>query len=538
MVTRKLSLCILSLAAAFAGNAERVSLAQDTAANADVIISDEMTSDGPASYYQPNYWNHDPAVVPTQFRPGGAARGRTSASPAAMSGSGSRAPQSFNVRLARAPNMMGDFFSLPGQTAIVGDLFTGQGTPFTHDGLAVHQSSTSMSAFADDNIAIVVTDPGTMRTIFLGGPGGVTAGTFFEPSIPAAQLENPQPGLELDGDPDNTYTAILTGDTTDVYDDPAGPITIDDAPVYQVFRVVQLDGFVSPNPAEIVGRVRVQDNNSAMPRDRIILDYNFFHNVPFTANGIDVNRFTPGVEKTFLDGLGSVEVRAPMAITFNSRQFEAVGLDTSEPEFGNLTVIPKVLLTSTDEIALAAGLGIALPTADDLDLYGLSGDQVLSIENESIHLLPFLGFLFTPRHANYFFQSFVTVDVDTNGNAVQADVGSGLEQIGIWNDQTLLSASGSFGHYLFQNYSRGSIIQSLSLMGELHYTTTVDDADTINSGVFVLGDPDRQIDVLNATFGGHVQLKDSTLTTGYSVPLTSSDRIFDGELRVFINQFF
>jgi hypothetical protein len=285
--------------------------------------------------------------------------------------------------------------------------------------------------------------------------------------------------------------------------------------------------------------VRVQDNNNAMPSDRVFLDYNYFHNVPFTANGIDVNRFTPGIEKTFLDGLGSVEVRVPMAVTFNSNQFLAVGPDTSEPEFGNVTIIPKILLTSNDEMALAAGLGIALPTADDIRVFGQSGEQILGVDNRSVHLIPFLGYMFTPRDSDCFFMSFLTLDVDTNGNRVLADTGSGsLEQIGIWNDQTLLSASGTFGKYLYQNYSRNSRLKSVSLLGELHYTSTVSDADTVNSGAFQLGNAGYDLSLLNATFGGSLQFRDSTLTTGYTVPLTSSDRIFDGEFRLFINQFF
>ena len=141
----------------------------------------------------------------------------------------------------------------------------------------------------------------------------------------------------------------------------------------------------------------MQDNNNAMPTDRIFLDYNYYHNVPFTANGIDVNRFTPGAEKTFLNGMGSVEVRVPMAVSFNSNQYLGVPTDTSEPEFGNLTFIPKILLTSNDQMALAVGMGITVPTADNLNVYGRGGPRILSVKNDSVHLIPFLAYLYTPR---------------------------------------------------------------------------------------------------------------------------------------------
>ena len=100
------------------------------------------------------------------------------------------------------------------------------------------------------------------------------------------------------------------------------------------------------------------------------------------------------------------------------------------------------------------------------------------------------------------------------------------------------SGSFSFGKYLYQNYSRSSRVKSFSLLSELHYTGTVNDADTINSGPFLLGTSGRDLSLLNGTFGGTLRLKDSTVTGGYTVPLTSSDRIFDGEFRLFINQFF
>ncbi len=520
---RKLSLCSYLLAFSLTHLATDHILAQDPLHNADVIISDDF-----ADFNQPSEIDYDRGVKPAQFQSG--ARSRTAASPASMAGAGQRTPQAFNIRLARAPKMMGDFYNLPGQSAIVGELFPG---------LAVHQTIASGSVFANNNIAIITTDQATDKTVFLGGPGGITPGTFYDPPIDPSVITNPQPNLRLDGDNVNFYTAVLNGETKDVFDNPQDTLpSIPNAPVYQMFQVTEVS-LGGPNPGDLVGRVRIQDNNNAMPTDRIFLDYNYFHNVPFTANGIDVNRLTPGVEKTFFNQMASVEVRVPMAVTYNSNQFLSTAVDTSEPEFGNVAIIPKVLLTSNSEMAVAAGLGIALPTADNINVYGQSGSQLLSVENESVHLIPFLACLYTPQGADYFVQVFVTLDVDANGNAVNADVGSGsLEQIGIWNDQSLASGSLTVGKYLFQNYSRSSIVKSFSAVSELHYTGTASDADTVDSGPFLLGNANHDLSLLNGTFGGHLRLQNSSFTGGYTVPLTSSDRIFDGEFRLFINQFF
>jgi hypothetical protein len=504
-----------------------------SAEDATVVIADDWAE------LDPPLWDDSAAeeVVPAQFQArsrSSAARSRTSTRQAAMSGGG-RSAQIDSLRLANTPKMMGDFFNLPGQTSVVGAPISIGG-----QGLAIHQAIESGAPFADNNIAIITTDPGTQRTVFLGGPGGLDPGTFFLPSIPTAQLQNPQTGLQLDGDNVNYYTAVLNGSTADVYSNPAdSDPSFPNAPVYQMFIVSNMM-VVGPNPGDIVGRVRIQDNNNALPTDRIFFDYNYYHNVPFTANGIDVNRFTPGFEKTFLDGLGSVEVRVPMAVSYNSTQYLGAGPDVSNAEFGNMAIIPKILLLSNDEMALAAGLGIALPTANDIRVYSQAGEQVLNVDNDSVHLIPFLGYMFAPRDGDCFFLSFLTLDTGVNGNDVTAATGTGgLSQIGIWNDQTLLSASGTFGKYLFQNYSGESLVQSISLLGELHYTAAVSDADTINAGAYLLGQAGHDLSLLNSTVGLNARfINNSTLTTGYTVPLTSSDRIFDGELRVFINQFF
>jgi hypothetical protein len=478
-------------------------------------------------------------VVPAQFQArsrGSAQTSRTSTRLAGQTGGGQRNVQISQLRLANTPNMMGDFFGVPGQTAIVGELFTGNGST---NGLAVHQTVQSGSSFADDNISLITVDQGTGHTVFIGGPGGVTPGTFFLPSIPPSEIQNPQTGLTLDsGDPDIFYTAVLNGEEVNVYDDPNGPVTIPDAPIYQVFQVTEIN-IPGPNVGDVAGRVRVQDNNSTMPRDRVFFDYNYFHNVPFTANGIDVNRFTPGVEKTFWNGMASLEVRVPMAVTFNTTQSLAAGPDANKGEFGDLALISKFLLTSNDSCALAAGMAVALPTADNYELYGINGEKILEIENDSVHLIPFLAFLYTPERSNYFVQSFITVDVDANGNPVFGNMGaSGLENIGDWNDQTYLTGSAAIGRFIYQNNSRNANLQAVALISEFHYTATANDADIIRNGPFQLGNPGQDLSLLNGVFGANFRFQNYSLTTGYSVPLTSDDRIFDGEARVFLNRFF
>ena len=100
----------------------------------------------------------------------------------------------------------------------------------------------------------------------------------------------------------------------------------------------------------------VAENNSPLPEDRIYVRYNFFSNgqqvtglsptvrqiVPGDAFGsapillqlpqtkhYDVNMYTIGAEKTFLDGLMSVEVRLPVVTSLAPSNVFSVGSITS-----------------------------------------------------------------------------------------------------------------------------------------------------------------------------------------------------------------
>ncbi len=441
-------------------------------------------------------------------------------------GSGQQFQGESTLQLAATPKMLGDFFGNVKTCVTVGDFF----------GEAVHQTISSGSAFANNNISLITTDPGTGKTVFVGGPGGLLPESFFLPSIPPP-LPDVVTGLTAnDTDGSQLYTAVVTSETVNVFDNPAdADPSIPNAPVYNTFAV---NKFILPigNPGDLVGRVRIQDNNSAMPQDRVYFDYNYFHNVQFTNNGVDVNRFVPGIEKTFWGGMGSLEVRVPMAATLNSDTYVGQGFETSEYQFGNVTLIPKILLWASDEEAFAAGMGIALPTANDIQIFG-DDDPLLRVNNQSVHLVPFLGYLYAPQRTNYFVHAFLSVDVDTSGNDVEANVtGDGLENIGVFRDQGLLSASASLGKVVYRNNCRASRVKALAWTTELHYTATVTSADVIDDGAFLIGTPRNDLSLLNGTIGGHMQLQKSIVTVGYTLPINSNDRVFDGEFRMFINR--
>lgn len=291
---------------------------------------------------------------------------------------------------------------------------------------------------------------------------------------------------------------------------------------------------MNASPGQQTGRYKSSNNNSPMPRDRFFFDYGFLNNASLTANGVDVSRFAPGVEKTLLGGLHSIELRVPMAVTLNSTTIadSSTGFETQSYELGNLALATKSVLLSDGTNWLTGGVAVQLPTAQDTHVNLRDGTQLVEVTNRSVRIMPYLATL--NQTNSWFWQNFVQVDVGANGNPVLLNHGQGLVSAGRLNDQTFLYLDSSLSRWMVRNYSSQF---GLALTSELHYNATVSGADVIQQRGYLIGSPNYNANVLNATFGGTAVKGKTTFTTGYGVPL-SSDRAYDGELRVNLNRFF
>jgi hypothetical protein len=291
-------------------------------------------------------------------------------------------------------------------------------------------------------------------------------------------------------------------------------------------------------------RVKISENNSPIPRDRLFFTYNHFHNAvrvrsatPFDMN---VDKYTPGIEKTLWDGLASVELRTPIATAQNPDvDIFATGPDR-ESIFGNMNVTTKLLLWQDELDAVAIGLGINLPTGPDSRIFpGQVPDPILTINNDSVHLLPYLGFLRTPND-RVFIHGYVQVDVDANGNEVLDGFGNSA---GVLNDQTLLYADLGMGFWLYRA-PHNRIVTGVVPTIEVHYTTSLQDADIVRGGILGpvgLGNTFNRVDVANATLGTQFHLSSgSTMSVGCALPLSraESDRQFDAEAIFQFNRFY
>jgi hypothetical protein len=279
-------------------------------------------------------------------------------------------------------------------------------------------------------------------------------------------------------------------------------------------------------------RVKLSENFSPEVRDRCFATYSFFNDA-FGGLG-DVSRYVVGGERVLWDELVSLEARLPMAGTYASTQSLDRAADRSF-EFGNAALILKGILIRNRRLIWSAGLGITLPTADDTRIQS-GGRNLLVVENETIHLLPFTALLLRKTQETAF-QFYMQLDVATNGDPVYGDLsGTSLPKIGVFNDSTLLHLDASISHLVYDS-RRSCGLRQLIANAELHYTGTLQESDFVQSGNLTFTSLARNFNIVNATAGMHMVLGNNVIVTpAMSVPLRSgTDEQFDYEANIQVN---
>ncbi|MCA9124004.1 MAG: hypothetical protein H6822_13075 [Planctomycetaceae bacterium] len=276
--------------------------------------------------------------------------------------------------------------------------------------------------------------------------------------------------------------------------------------------------------------VKISENYSPQPRNRIYGTYHYFDDAIDGSFG-DVNRYAFGVEHLLWDNRSSFELRIPFAHTLASDQLDDP-VNSKDTEFGNITMLFKTAVWTNERALVSTGLGVAVPTADDVRLFRPADRRlILEVQNRAVHLLPFLGVVTTPTE-QLFVQSFMQLDIDTAGNPARGDLmAMNLQPLGVVQDPTLLFLDLSVGYWLRNDPSR-AWLTGFAPITELHYATTLNDADLIMQSGFLIGDLSRRYDILDVTFGLHCQIKERySLRPGLVIPLRNGDdRQFDYEV--------
>jgi hypothetical protein len=302
-------------------------------------------------------------------------------------------------------------------------------------------------------------------------------------------------------------------------------------------------------PGYAVGFVKLTENQSPIPRDRVYMTYSYFSNANFYPTKADVNRFMPGFEKTFFDGWSSVEIRTPFAATLSNGQTLAPGgqgvSEYRDAQFGNMSVIFKTFIWEQQTWALTGGIQVMLPTANNTYLNGVNAlnqpVQQVFVANESVHLMPFIGGIWAPNE-RFFNQFLIQYEKDANGNLAYVNnnfqtgiTGRQLQQAGRIFYPDFLYLSFGTGYWLYKDNTQN--FTGFAPVMEIHVNQGLSAYCPIEQAGYQLGPNLGVVSVTNALVGCNFEWGErSTLTFGYVTPLGGGvDRFFDGELRALYN---
>lgn len=336
---------------------------------------------------------------------------------------------------------------------------------------------------------------------------------------------------------------------------PGNPPSSDPQDAFLFYNYVIDGGIVLPGYA--VGFVKLTENMSPIPRDRVYMNYSYFKNANFFPDRADVNRFMPGFEKTFYDGWTSIEIRTPFAATLGANQFTDPSMcggqggitEYRDIQFGNMSVIFKTLLLEQRTWAITAGVQTMLPTAANTSVTASTNGradgtlfQSVFVANESVHVMPFLGGIWAPND-RFFNQALIQVDRDVNGNLVYVNdtanpglSGRDLTQVGRIYYPTFMYMSFGTGYWLYKD-DRASNLTGFSPIMEIHVNQGLNAFHPLQSDTYQIGVTQGMVSVTNALIGCNFEWGTrSTLTLAYVTPLGGgADRFFDGEVRALYN---
>ena len=323
------------------------------------------------------------------------------------------------------------------------------------------------------------------------------------------------------------------------------------------------------------GIQKLVENASPIPRDRVFLGYNYFQGAQLgLPNGgtANVNRLTPGFEKTFLNQRASVEFRVPFATTVDNVNLSGLS-NTGSIQLGNVTAYMKALLYTDSVNSWTTGLGVQMPTANGTtmnttlvgrDINGNADPRtwtVATIGNEAVHIMPYLGYVYTPND-RFYAQSVMQFDVCTNGNPVSTaavypvttfDPTTGqlngfttgatpLTRTGMLQDTNFMYLSANAGYWIYKvrnPYETG--LTGIAPTVEVHYNQSLQKGDVVAGPYGNMASPVSGVSNVNGVVGVNTIIgHDKYLTAAYVAPFTNgvNNKFFDGELRVMFNYYF
>lgn len=296
----------------------------------------------------------------------------------------------------------------------------------------------------------------------------------------------------------------------------------------------------NPTSGGVVGRTKISEDNSPIPRDRVFFNYDYYGGAALTNGGLNVHRISAGFETTFLDGQGSFEVRVPLASTLDSA-ITLDGITGRNAELGNVAIGGKWLWNPGAEIQIASGITGALPTGQDSVVRLLDGTELVRIKNESVLLTSYIAALWSPTDRT-FAQAWLSVSGDPFGNRLQYNnlTTGNIDTQRIY-DLPIVSADIQLGYWLARATDPTETVQGFAPFVELHWNGSFDlgNAQAKFDDVVVAEARTGYSDV-NLTLGSTLLMRGGlAVSQGLVFPLRERpDRAFDWQYGLRLNWLF
>lgn len=282
-----------------------------------------------------------------------------------------------------------------------------------------------------------------------------------------------------------------------------------------------------------VGRLKIAEGGSVLPQDRVYFRYSYIDDVATRTGGAGLSRFTPGIERTFGDGLFSFELRAPFAGTVSSISTDgSQSFGSSNAEFGNMVMYLKALLYDSSDCMISGGIGLEVPTADDIRV-SIGGTPLLEVANYDVHIQPFLGAL-RYWNDNWFTHGFLQFDLVAGENDIRINNGTGLANAGAISDSNYVFADIGLGYWLLRDNTTSGLSGIVPTV-ELHHTSGLGGGGsaTIASNSLRIPDGTSQTNIVAGTTIEFGQI--SHLSIGYAGEL-KDDELADGAIRLMFSR--
>ncbi len=256
-------------------------------------------------------------------------------------------------------------------------------------------------------------------------------------------------------------------------------------------------------PAGIVPGTRgfkVADNGSPRPQDRIYVNFNYFDDMFAASNlraGADLRdvrlyREAFGIEKTFLAGTASFELRLPLHTV--SMHTADSNLNGTSSDLGDLSMVLRYALWRDVEQDnwLTAGLAVTVPSGPD----SIANIEVPHLSHSTI-LQPFVGVLWNV--GNFYVQGFSALDVPTDSS-----------------DVTLFFNDVGLGYFLYRSEDADRFLTAVAPCFEVHVTTPLN-----HRGPLSQGNPLTAPDEVDLSFVANFEFRNRTrLAAGIVTPVT------------------